>query len=67
LHELIAQEPENAVLGVGDRFIMERSVFEMENQVRGGGIFLGELEKIAEGHNLIFHGAQNKKPVNQAF
>ena len=59
----IRDEAEDAALGVFGGFVIERSVFKVERQMRLHAVAAHHLDQVAIGQNLALLSAQSKKSV----
>jgi hypothetical protein len=65
LNELVVHEPEVTALGKDGGFVMNRAVFEVENQPAGHAIATGDLDQITVSESVSRHRAQHQETVDQ--
>jgi hypothetical protein len=64
LNMVVGDEPETPALREQCRFVVDRSVFEMEKRPRRNLISMGHLHNVPGGKRLAVFGPQLKKAVN---
>src|SRR5579863_1646996 len=66
LNEVVAKEPEGAILGENGGFVMNGAVLEVEHQLGGYAVATGDLNDITVSEGVTFQRAQHQETVDRS-